>query len=59
VGALIAASLNIAAWAVIAGCGAAVLLLGLLTTGRWAAGTADRAAERLREPAPKSVVGAR
>jgi EmrB/QacA subfamily drug resistance transporter len=59
VGALVAASLNIAAWAVIAGCGAAVLLLGLLTTGRWAAGTADRAAERLREPAPKSVVGAR
>ncbi|MFE2427236.1 MFS transporter [Streptomyces sp. NPDC059373] len=59
VGALVAASLNIAAWAVIAGCGAAVLLLGLLTTGRWAAGTADRTAERLREPTPKSVVGAR
>jgi EmrB/QacA subfamily drug resistance transporter len=59
VGALIAASLNIVAWAVIAGCGAAVLLLGLLTTGRWARGTADRAAERLREPAPKSVVSVR
>ncbi|MDX3224386.1 MFS transporter [Streptomyces sp. ME19-01-6] len=32
------------AWWIIAGCGAAVLLLGLVTTGKWAAGTARRAA---------------
>ncbi|MGW7486842.1 MFS transporter [Streptomyces sp. NPDC054786] len=32
------------AWWIIAGCGAAVLLLGALTTGRWAKATADRTA---------------
>ncbi|MGY0061959.1 MFS transporter [Streptomyces sp. LZ34] len=32
------------AWWIIAGCGAAVLLLGLVTTGKWAATTARRAA---------------
>ncbi|MDW6062927.1 MFS transporter [Streptomyces sp. FXJ1.4098] len=32
------------AWWIIAGCGGSVLLLGVLTTGRWAAGTAKRAA---------------
>ncbi|MFE3885476.1 MFS transporter [Streptomyces lydicus] len=32
------------AWWIIAGCGAAVLLLGALTTGRWARATADRTA---------------
>jgi EmrB/QacA subfamily drug resistance transporter len=36
-----------AAWAVIAGCGAAVLLLGLLSTGAWARGTAERNGARL------------
>jgi EmrB/QacA subfamily drug resistance transporter len=36
-----------AAWAVIAGCGVAVLLLGLLSTGGWALGTAQRNGERL------------
>ncbi|MEU7260189.1 MFS transporter [Streptomyces rimosus] len=35
------------AWWIIAGCGAAVLLLGALTTGHWARETARRAAERL------------
>ncbi|MCP2169205.1 MFS transporter [Goodfellowiella coeruleoviolacea] len=34
-------------WAIITGCGAAVLLLGLLTTGRWARRTAQRTADRL------------
>ncbi|MGW3007655.1 MFS transporter [Streptomyces sp. NPDC001219] len=33
------------AWWIITGCGAAVLLLGALTTGRWARATADRTAE--------------
>ncbi|MEU5697092.1 MFS transporter [Actinosynnema sp. NPDC020468] len=36
-------------WWVAAGCGVAVLLLGILTTGRWAAGTAERTAARLHD----------
>ncbi|WP_433887556.1 MFS transporter [Streptomyces sp. CA-111067] len=42
------------AWWTTAGCGAAVLLIGLVTTGRWARRTATRSAERYREhePAP-------
>ena len=36
-----------AAWWIITGCSAAVLLIGLLTTGRWALGTAARTAERI------------
>ncbi len=36
-----------AAWAVLAGCGVAVLLLALLSTGEWALGTARRNGERL------------
>ncbi|MCM2428522.1 MFS transporter [Streptomyces sp. RKAG337] len=55
IGAAIAAGLHTTAWWIIAGCGAVVLLLGTLTTGRWAAGTAERAAERFREPAPRTV----
>ncbi len=39
-----------AAWAVIAGCGVTVLLLGLLSTGRWALGTAERNGRRLAQP---------
>ena len=35
------------AWWIIAGCGLAVLVLGALTTGRWARETARRTAERL------------
>ncbi|MFG2814827.1 MFS transporter [Streptomyces sp. NPDC048410] len=34
-------------WWVLAACGAAVLILGLLTSGRWAHRTAERTAERL------------
>ncbi|MEU1134315.1 MFS transporter [Streptomyces sp. NPDC005900] len=41
------------AWWIIAGCGLAVLLLGALSSGRWARGTAERTAQRLeREPQP-------
>jgi MFS family permease len=41
-----------AAWAVVAGCGIAVFLVGLASTGRWAVGTADRTrALLLDEPA--------
>ncbi|WP_405555919.1 MFS transporter [Streptomyces sp. NBC_01171] len=43
-------------WWILAACGAAVLILGLLTSGRWAHRTAERTAERLeteevRQPA--------
>ncbi|MFD4787636.1 MFS transporter [Streptomyces sp. NPDC058459] len=43
-------------WWVLAACGAAVLVLGFLTSGRWAHSTAERTAERLetaevRQPA--------
>jgi hypothetical protein len=44
-----------AAWAVIAGCGAAVLLLGLLSTGGWALGTAERNGQRLARPEREEV----
>jgi EmrB/QacA subfamily drug resistance transporter len=36
-----------AAWYVLAGCGAAVLILGYVSTGEWARGTATRNGERL------------
>ncbi|NUU22593.1 MAG: MFS transporter [Streptomycetaceae bacterium] len=44
-------------WWIVAGCGAAIVSLGILTTGRWAAGTAQRAADELnpeqtRTPTP-------
>jgi len=44
VGATVAAGSRIAGWWIIAGCGAAVLLLGLVTTGRRAAASAQRVA---------------
>jgi EmrB/QacA subfamily drug resistance transporter len=34
-------------WWILAGCGVAILLLGLATSGRWARGTAERTADRL------------
>ncbi|AZS87460.1 DHA2 family efflux MFS transporter permease subunit [Streptomyces griseoviridis] len=34
-------------WWILTGCGAAVLILGALTSGRWARGTAERTAKRL------------
>jgi EmrB/QacA subfamily drug resistance transporter len=40
------------AWAVLGGCGALVLLLGVLSTGRWARATAARNSGRLAAPAP-------
>ncbi|MFC4035563.1 DHA2 family efflux MFS transporter permease subunit [Streptomyces polygonati] len=43
-GAALAAGLHAGAWWIIAGCGASVLVFGLLTTGRWARGTAERTA---------------
>ncbi|MCW2869773.1 MFS transporter [Actinacidiphila oryziradicis] len=56
IGATIAAGLHIAGWWIIAFCGAAVLILGALTTGRWAAGTAERTAAHLISDSPKVPV---
>jgi EmrB/QacA subfamily drug resistance transporter len=52
-GAIIAASsagfvrASHAAWAVLAGCGVMAMLLGIVSTGRWALGTAERNGARL------------
>jgi hypothetical protein len=43
-------------WWIIAGCGAAVLLLAIITTGRWAKATAERAASRTAPGSPKVPV---
>ncbi|MEU3842343.1 MFS transporter [Streptomyces sp. NPDC028635] len=45
-------------WWVLVGCGAAVLVLGILSSGRWARGTASRTAERLESDEVRQVVGA-
>ncbi len=45
-------------WWIIAGCGAAIGLLGLVTSGRWARGTAERTASLLMPSAPKVPVSA-
>jgi EmrB/QacA subfamily drug resistance transporter len=45
-------------WWIIAGCGAAVLLLGLVTTGRWALRTAARTAESITSDETRLPVGA-
>jgi hypothetical protein len=45
-------------WWIITGCGAAVLLLGLVTTGRWALGTAARTAESITSDQARLPVGA-
>ncbi|WP_406168726.1 MFS transporter [Streptomyces sp. NBC_00996] len=46
-------------WWIIAGCGLAVLVLGALTSGRWARGTAERAAQQLESPEVRDTVGVR
>ncbi|MFJ6432262.1 MFS transporter [Streptomyces sp. NPDC091416] len=47
-----------AAWWIITGCGVCVLLVGTVSSGRWARGTARRTAERLEEPAAAAPPGA-
>jgi EmrB/QacA subfamily drug resistance transporter len=46
-------------WWIVFGCGLAVLALGLLTTGRWARGTAERTAASLplRQASPAEIPG--
>ncbi|MEU1467934.1 MFS transporter [Streptomyces sp. NPDC005761] len=47
-----------AAWWIITGCGMCVLLVGTVSSGRWARGTARRTAERLEESAAAGPSGA-
>ncbi len=44
-------------WWVLTACGVLVLTVGVLTTGPWGRGTADRAAERLSEPDVREPAG--
>ncbi|MFD8915582.1 MFS transporter [Streptomyces sp. NPDC059575] len=45
-------------WWILTACGATVLILGYVTSGRWARGTATRTAERLEAPEVRETVGA-
>ena len=45
-------------WWILTACGLAVLVLGLLTSGRWAHRTAERTAEQLESAEVREVVGA-
>jgi EmrB/QacA subfamily drug resistance transporter len=42
-------------WWILFGCGVAVLIVGLVTTGRWARGTAERTAAAMPAPPPEPV----
>ncbi|WP_328747370.1 MFS transporter [Streptomyces sp. NBC_00285] len=44
-------------WWILAGCGLAVLVLGAVTSGRWARGTAERTAERLESAEVREAAG--
>ncbi len=44
-------------WWILTACGLAVLLLGALTTGRWARATAERTARGLQEPEVRDAAG--
>jgi hypothetical protein len=46
-----------AAWLVLAVCGGVIFLLGLVTTGRWALGTAQRTAAMLDGAEPRTPAG--
>jgi EmrB/QacA subfamily drug resistance transporter len=45
-------------WWIITGCGVAILLVGLVSTGRWARGTAQRTADRMMPASPQVRVTA-
>ncbi|MFF9812276.1 MFS transporter [Streptomyces sp. NPDC014006] len=45
-------------WWILVGCGLAVLVLGVLSSGRWARETASRTAERLQSDEVRQVAGA-
>ncbi|WP_437092471.1 MFS transporter [Streptomyces sp. enrichment culture] len=44
-------------WWILAGCGLAVLVVGAVTSGRWARGTAERTAERLESAEVRRAAG--
>jgi EmrB/QacA subfamily drug resistance transporter len=44
-------------WWILTGCGVAVLVLGALTSGRWARGTAERTAEQLEAVEVRQAAG--
>jgi EmrB/QacA subfamily drug resistance transporter len=46
-------------WWILVGCGVAVLVLGALTSGRWARRTAERTAERLESAEVRDAAGVR
>ncbi|AZQ75291.1 DHA2 family efflux MFS transporter permease subunit [Streptomyces luteoverticillatus] len=52
IGATAAAGTGVTGWWIVTGCGLAVLTLGTITTGRWAARTAERAATGLDRNSP-------
>jgi EmrB/QacA subfamily drug resistance transporter len=45
-------------WWIITGCGVAILVVGLVSTGRWARGTAQRTADRMMPASPQVRVTA-
>ncbi|MGW3170643.1 DHA2 family efflux MFS transporter permease subunit [Streptomyces sp. NPDC001153] len=55
IGAAVASGARPTAWWIIAGCGAAILVLGTVTSGRWAAATAERAAAVLGPNPPRAA----
>ncbi|HEY5834565.1 MFS transporter [Streptomyces sp.] len=59
IGAALAAGLHTAAWWIVVGCGLSVLLVGTLTSGRWARATAERTAELLAPEAEEPRIAAR
>ncbi|MER5914579.1 MFS transporter [Streptomyces sp. NPDC001982] len=44
-------------WWILTACGLAVLVLGVLTSGHWARGTAERTAQRLESPEVREAAG--
>ncbi|MEU9239338.1 DHA2 family efflux MFS transporter permease subunit [Streptomyces sp. NPDC048385] len=54
IGAAVASGARPTAWWIIAGCGAAILVLGTVTSGRWAAATAERVAAQLEPNPPRA-----
>ncbi|MGW1811731.1 DHA2 family efflux MFS transporter permease subunit [Streptomyces sp. NPDC002078] len=56
IGAAVASGARPTAWWIITGCGAAILVLGTITTGRWAAATAERVAAPPGPNPPRATV---
>ncbi|MGW7823645.1 DHA2 family efflux MFS transporter permease subunit [Streptomyces puniciscabiei] len=55
IGSVVASGAWPTAWLIIAGCGAAIVALGTITTGRWAAATAERVAAPLEPDPPRAA----